>query len=504
MTGAAETLLCFEGVTKQFSGVVVVDDVTLDVHGGRILALLGANGAGKSTLIKMLAGVYPRDGGRILFRGRDVDEAGGRSKLAFIHQDLGLIDWMTVGENMAFSIGFGRRGFLIDWKAVRRRSLEALEIVGGGIDPATRVFDLPRTEKSLLAIARALALNAELIVLDEPTASLPADAVERLFGVLRGLRERGVGMIYVTHRLDEVTRLADDVAVMRNGRLVAHSAVKDTTERETVHAIVGHAPLDIAPPAPAPADRPVAVGIEGVRIGDVGPVSIRVHAGEVVGLAGLRGAGQELVGRALAGVTRAEAGVITLVGEPYAPGSPAQATAKGVGFVTSNREEEGLARGLSVRENLFLNPAVRGRGAFSLRSGGWERRLAHDVIARYGVRPPDSERPIETLSGGNQQKVILARWLDLHGTVLVLEEPTMGVDVGAKADIYALVALAAEAGTAVVVVSTDFEEVAKVCARSYVFNRGEIAAELAGDAQTAASITAAASGTRAASQGVPA
>jgi ribose transport system ATP-binding protein len=503
MTPAAETLLRFEGVSKQFNGVVVVDDVTLDVHAGRILALLGANGAGKSTLIKMLAGVYPRDGGRILFRGRDVDGPGGRSGLAFIHQDLGLIDWMTVGENMAFSIKFKRRGPFVDWKAVRRTSLEALEIVGGGIDPATRVFDLPRTEKSLLAIARALALNAEVIVLDEPTASLPADAVERLFGVLRGLRERGVGMIYVTHRLDEVTRLADDVAVMRNGALVANSAVKDTTERDVVHAIVGRAPLDVAPPAPAPADRPFAVAAEGARMGDVGPVSISVHVGEVVGLAGLRGAGHELVGRVLAGVTRTEAGSLRLGDQPYAPTSPTQATVAGVGFVTSNREEEGLARGLAVRENLFLNPAVRGRGAFSFRSSGWEKRLARDVVARYGVRPSDPERPVETLSGGNQQKVILARWLDLHGKLLVLEEPTMGVDVGAKADIYALIAEAAVAGTAVVVVSTDFEEVAKICARSYVFNRGEIVAELAGDAQTAATITAAASGTRA-SQGVPA
>jgi ribose transport system ATP-binding protein len=491
-----EPLLRFEGVGKQFNGVVVVDDVTLDVPPGRILALLGANGAGKSTLIKMLAGVYPRDGGRILFRGRDVDAPGGRSRIAFIHQELGLIEWMTVAENMAFSGGFARRGPFIDWKAARRRAAEALEIVGGGIDPEQRIFDLPRTEKSLLAIARALALEAEVIVLDEPTASLPSDAVERLFDVLRGLRARGVGMIYVTHRLDEVTRLADDVAVMRNGRLVFDSAVADTTERDIVHAIVGRAPLGVTAPAPVPADRRVVVRFDGIRIADVGPVSLEVREGDVVGLAGLRGAGHELVGRSLLGLVHPDAGRIELDGREHTPQNPVDAVASGVGFVTSNREEEGLARGLAVRENLFLNPGARGRGTFQLRSTGEERREARDVVARYGVRPTDPERPIETLSGGNQQKVILARWLDLDRHVLVLEEPTMGVDVGAKADIYALIGEATAHGTAVLVISTDFEEVAKVCSHAFVFNRGRVVAELGGLTQTVANIVAAASGTQ--------
>jgi ribose transport system ATP-binding protein len=491
----AEPVLRFEHVTKQFAGVVVVDDVSLDLHEGSILALLGANGAGKSTLIKMLARVYERDGGRILYRGHPIEDPAATDRIAFIHQDLGLIEWMTVAENMALAYGFARRRGLIDWKAVGRRSSEALRVVGGGINPEARVFDLPRTEKSLLAIARALALEADVIVLDEPTASLPSDAVTRLFGVLETLRARGVAMMYVTHRLDEVSRLADRVAVMRNGRLVGDSPVAGTTEREIVHLIVGRAPLNIARPDPVAVGAPVAATLDGIRIADVGPVDLRIAAGEVVGLAGLRGAGQELIGRALLGIVRPTGGRMEVAGAPFAPNGPVAAVSGGVGFVTSNREDEGLARGLSVRENLYINPRLRGRQVLSLGTSGAERSAARGVIGRYGIVPADPERPVETLSGGNQQKVILARWLDLSGPLLVLEEPTMGVDVGAKADIYALVREAAAKGTAVVVVSTDFEEIARICGRSLVFNRGRVTAELGGDALTVPALVDAASST---------
>ena len=481
MTGAAP-LLSFQDVTKQFSGTVVVDHVSFVVEGGSILALLGGNGAGKSTLIKMLAGVYTRDGGRILHRGRDVDEPGARSRLAFIHQDLGLIDWMTVAENMAFSYGFGRKTGFIDWRSVRGRAVEALLAVGGGIDPESRIFDLPRTEKSLVAIARALALNAEVLVLDEPTASLPSDDVDRLFGVLRDLRSKGVGMIYVTHRLDEVFRVSDHVAVMRNGRLVGIGPTSGMTEAGVVEMIVGRE-LEKLHQIEKESEREeagpeVAITLEDVVIGDVGPVDLSINAGEIVGLTGLRGAGQELVGRAMAGIQAIDDGHIRVRGMDHTPHGSTDAVNSGVAFVTSNREAEGLARGMNVAENLFINPSVRGRGLFSLASSRSERTAAISIIERYGVRPPDPDRLVDTLSGGNQQKVILARWLDVPGKLLVLEEPTMGVDVGAKVDIYVLLQQAAAAGKAVVVVSNDFEEIVEVCTRAVVFNRGRVVREL--------------------------
>lgn len=485
-------LLSFRGVSKRFGDTVVVDRVSFDVGAGRIVALLGQNGAGKSTLIKMLAGVYPRDAGEILHRGQDVDRPDGRSNLAFIHQDLGLIEWMTVAENMALGYGYQRDRGLIRWRAVRERARQALELVGGGIDPRTRVFDLPRTEKSLVAIARALVLDADVLVLDEPTASLPKDDVGRLFSVLDDLRRRGVGMIYVTHRLDEVFELADDVVVMRNGRLVASTPVAQTSETAVVGQIVGGAVAQVSAAAP-PADGPVALQLADVVVADVGPCSLAIHAGEIVGLAGLRSAGQELVGRALCGIARIDGGAIALAGARFAPSSPGDAVRRGVAFVTGNRESEGAAHGLSVRENVFLNPGAQGRRLHHLLGRRAEQRAAAEVVRRYGVQPADPERAVDTLSGGNQQKVILARWLDTGSAVLVLEEPTMGVDVGAKAEIYKLMAEAARSGAAVIVVSSDFHEVAMVCTRAVVFNRGRVVDSLQGERLSAHALVDAAS-----------
>jgi ribose transport system ATP-binding protein len=477
-------LLRVEGLVKSFHGNRAVDDVSFDVPAGRIVALLGENGAGKSTVIKMLAGVYQRDAGRILFEGEDL---AARHAISFIHQDLGLVEWMTVAENIALVAGFpaGTRR-PISWKAVRRLAEQTLALIGGGIDPDTRVFDLPRTERSLLAIARALHGGSRLLVLDEPTASLPAADVERLFVVLRRLREQGVGMIYVSHRLDEIFQIADDVVVMRNGRVVGAAPTGTFTPGELVHLIVGR---ETSIGAPAEVGERVRLALRAVHAGDVGPVDLQVRAGEVVGLVGLRGAGQEEVGRAVAGVVPVTDGEMTLDGTAYAPRHTGMAVRAGVGFATSNRESDGIAAGLTVRENLFLNPAVWGRQ--SVRA---ERVRAAELVREFDVRPADPERPIETLSGGNQQKVIIARWFGVGRAVAVLEEPTMGVDVGAKSDIYALLRQACERGTAALVVSTDLEEVAAICHRAIVFERGKVCRELSGPDLTVSALIAAASG----------
>ena len=487
-------LLEVKGLVKAFHGNRVVDDVSFTLDAGKIVALLGENGAGKSTLIKMLAGVYRKDGGQFLLEGRDLEEAGVRQRISFIHQDLGLVDWMTVGENMALSLGFPRRGGrlgLVDWPAVEHQAAQALALVGGGIDPATRVFDLPRTEKALVAIARALVTQPALLVLDEPTASLPAADVQRLFTVVRDLATRGVGMIYVSHRLDEVYDIADSVVVMRNGVKVGDAPVSHVPPAQLVELIVGHTTRAISRGETGDAVR---LELDGLVAGDVGPVDLTVRRGEVVGLVGLRGAGQAEVGRAVAGAVRATGGRMRLDGAVYAPRSTTDAVTDGVGFATSNRETEGVAAGLSVRENLFLNPGVWGRRLRSLSTQRAERVRARELVARFGVRPADPEVAADTLSGGNQQKVVLARWFGVGRKVVVLEEPTMGVDVGAKADIYALLTEAGAAGTAAIVVSTDVEEVAAICHRALVFGRGRVTAELSGADLTVAGLVAAASG----------
>jgi len=472
----SEPLLRFRGIVKRFGGTLAVDQVDLDVYGGSIMALLGENGAGKSTLIKCLAGIHKNDAGEIRMHGRRVDGSAESFPISFIHQDLGLLDWMTVAENIAMTTGYVRRLGLVDWRATERKAAEVLELVGGGINPRARIFNLSRTEKSLVAIARALAVDAELLILDEPTASLPEADVARLFEVLEQLRDRGVGMIYISHRLDEVFRLADRVAVMRDGKMIGTRNVAETNEEELVLMIVGRPPSEVYMRASSSTAKPV-LELRDVWIDEIGPLSFQVKAGEMVGLAGLRGAGQEVTGRALFGLEPISEGQILLNGQPPALQSPRHAIKSGIGFVSGNRQEESLGMSLLVRENLFINPAVLGRKLTDFQLTQRERNQALFLVAKFGVQPPDTEREVYTLSGGNQQKVVMARWLNIGAKLLILEEPTQGVDVGAKAEIYSLINEALAAGLAVLVVSTDFEEIANICHRALVFNRGRIIAE---------------------------
>ena len=473
----AGELLEVRGVFKSFGGTEALADVGMTLNAGEILALLGENGAGKSTLIKILAGVYTLDAGAIRFRGVDVAHALRRLPIAFIHQDLGLIDWMTVAENICMTLGFPRRLGLIDQDAARRRAARALDALGADIDPDTRIQNLSRTEKSLVAIARALAAEPEILVLDEPTASLPADEVSRLFSALRRLRARGVAMIYVSHRLDEVFEIADRMIVLRDGRVAGEREVAKTTPDETILLIVGREPSQVFRRPPERHGSP-RLALQSVMVAEVGPIECEIHSGEIVGLVGLRGAGQESVGRALFGVAPVTGGRVLIDGRPVAVSSPRQSMALGINLVCADRVGESIMPNLSVRENLFLNPVAAGLSLFSFISPARENRAARERGVQLGLRPNDPTLPIEFLSGGNQQKVVVGRWLHLNAKIYVFEDPTAGVDVGAKAEIYRLFDVALQAGAAIVIVSTDFEEVAKVCHRALIFDRGQVVAEL--------------------------
>jgi ribose transport system ATP-binding protein len=460
-----QPLLRFEHVTKQFGGTLAVNDVTFDLFSHEVLALLGGNGAGKSTLIKMLAGVHAPSAGEIFFQGRPVSHFGGKPPIAFIHQDLGLIEWMTVAENLALGLGFPRRAGMIDWKKVLKQADQALQRIGGGISPKTRINRLSRTERSLVAIARALAANAELLVLDEPTSSLTAADVDRLFVVLDGLRSRGIGMLYVSHRLDEIFRLTDRSAVMRDGNLVAVFRTRDATPQEVVTWIVGHKLTDIYPRAPLPFPGEPMLETRDLSLSHLAPVSFRLERGEV----------------------RLEGHLVSFA-------SPRAAMAAGVGFVSSNRQVESLAMNLSVRENFFLNPDNRHLHWYQPIHPAREKAEAEVWVGRYDVRPRAPEQAMETLSGGNQQKVVIGRWLEFASKVLILEEPTVGIDVGSKAEIYAFLVEVLKRGISVLMISTDFEEVANICHRALVFNRGHIVADIPQEQLTVAQILHAAAG----------
>lgn len=472
--------LLFDRIVKVFGGTQALKGVSLKVERGEIVALLGENGAGKSTLIKVLGGIHRADEGGVFIDGvpyaHEAGKAGGQ-KVAFIHQDLGLIEWMSVAENIALSLGYVKKGRRIDWTATEAAADKALSLVEADFSATARVSSLTRTQKSLVAIARALAADCDYLVLDEPTASLPADEVERLFAALRPLKARGVGMIYVSHRLDEIFRIADRVAVLRDGQLVGMRAIEHTTPEELVGLIVGRKAREIARPAVLSGSS--ILKVEGLATGAVGPVNFEIRRGELLGLAGLSGAGHEDVGRALFGLIP-HSGSILLNGMKPDLRNAGAAMRSGIGLVARDRVAESVAPGLTIRENAFINPAATGRRLMSFLSPRAEDEIAHGLGRRVGLSPNDPTLAIEALSGGNQQKVVVGRWLDSGRQLLITEDPTAGVDVGAKAEIYHLLFEALASGMGVLVVSTDFEETANICHRAIVFSRGLPVAELSG------------------------
>ena len=472
-----EAILSLCGIHKSFGGSHALRDVGFDLHRGEVLAMLGENGAGKSTLIKILAGIHARDEGEILFEGRPVKRMTNLP-IAFIHQDLGLVEWMTIAENIALTRGFDRRFGLISWARSRATAIRALRSIGVDIDPETRVRSLGRTEQSLVAIARAITTSAAIVVMDEPTASLPADEVARLFEAVRSMRAQGVAVIYVSHRLEEIFAIADRVVVLRDGLLVGDRAITQTNPDQLVRLIVGSAVKPVNR-APVESTRQRVWELVGAVAGDVGPASFSVEPGELLGLTGLRGAGQETIGRAMFGLVPFSSGSCLLNGKETVIEGPADAIAKGIRFASGDRRAESVIQGFSVAENMFLNPCIKQKSVLSPISPRGEYQAARRLGGFLQLSPNDPTCPVENLSGGNQQKVVVGRWLDLAGKLLILEDPTAGVDIGAKGEIYRLLFEALKTGLSIVVVSTDFVEVAAICHRALVFSRGTIVAELA-------------------------
>ena len=490
---ASDEGLLFDDVKKSFGGTQALKGVSLRVARGEIVALLGENGAGKSTLIKTLGGIHRPDTGGVSIDGapyhHEAGTAGGQ-KVAFIHQDLGLIAWMSVAENIALALGYARRGRTIDWTATEAAADRALALVDADFPATMRISSLTRTQKSLVAIARALAAECDFLVLDEPTASLPADEVERLFAALRPLKAKGVGMIYVSHRLDEIFRIADRVAVLRDGQMVGMRAIDETTPEELVSLIVGRKAREIN--RPEVLEGPAILQVRGLATPQVGPVSFDIRRGELLGLAGLRGAGHEDIGRALFGVIRHK-GTVTLNGTEPNLTTAQTAMASGIGLVSRDRVGESVAPGMTIRENAFVNPSATGRRLLSFMRPRREEDMARAIGTRVGLSPNDPTLTIEALSGGNQQKVVVGRWLDSGRRLLITEDPTAGVDVGAKAEIYHLLYEALASGMGVLIVSTDFEEIANICHRAIVFSRGLPVAELTGVALSTETLIQAAS-----------
>jgi ribose transport system ATP-binding protein len=465
-------LLSCEKICKSFGATRALDSFSMTVLPGQIHALIGENGAGKSTFIKILAGIYKEDKGTIRF----VANEGGRANIAFIHQDLGLIPSMTVAENIVLGDDYPRRARLVDWTGVETAAKAALDMLGVHFDPRSEVADLTLAERALVAIARALRRNARLLVLDEPTATLPGRDVELLFEALRHLAEQGIGIIYVSHRLREVLTIANHVTVVRDGHLFHSGPTNGLTEADLISFMSGKSSADRPRSSDSSRRNEPILTLKSVTTPqNLRGVDLVVGKGEIVGCVGLRGAGQEDLAKLLFGLMKSD-GEILLEGRSYAARNPERAMRQGVVLISGDRTET-TAGTMNLVENLFLNPRTSSLPSF-FRSLRRERQVALEAIREYGVRPANADALISNLSGGNAQKLIVARGFDAGPKLVVLDEPTAGVDMPTRHAMYALMRRKADEGVGFLLTSSDHDEVAAVCDRIYVIANGRVAMEL--------------------------
>ena len=499
MTGAA-LLFRMEGVSKRYGGVRALEAADLDVTAGRIHAILGENGAGKSTLIKVMAGVVAPDEGRMMLDGREVSfaspAAANQAGIVCIFQELSLIPDLSVADNIVIS-NPPRRFGMIDRGKQRQIAEQALANAGAeDIHPSALVKDLPLSRRQVVEIAKALARNPRILILDEATSALTAADVSKIFVVLKRLRAEGLALLYISHRMHEIAELADDCSVFRNGQKVATYIAGSKTNNEVVELMIGREYKNVFPPKPVELPSAVAPVLQARNLswtGRLKDISLSVKPGEIVGLGGLDGQGQRELLLALFGVLRGCSGEVLIDGSPVAISSPSAAKSAKVGMalIPEDRKTEGLMLPMTVRANLSFAALDR------ISSGGIinraaELRLIDEMIKLLGIRTAGVDIPVGSLSGGNQQKVVIAKWLMNQPRIILLNDPTRGIDVGTKQEMYVLLRKLADAGAAILFYSTDYDELIGCCNRVLVLYDGAIKRELAGAAITEKALIASA------------
>ncbi|MBH0239795.1 sugar ABC transporter ATP-binding protein [Methylobrevis albus] len=477
---AEEPLLRLEGVTKRFGATLALDDVRFDLRAGEVHALMGENGAGKSTLMKILAGNIDRDAGRIVMDGREIEIRSPRDArshgIAIIHQELNTVPFMTVAENLALGNEPRTALGLLDRRRMMADAREKLARIHADIDPARPLGSLSVGLQQMVEIARAASEEARVLVLDEPTAALSRSEALELYRIISQMRAAGVGLVYISHRMEEVWQLADRVTVFRDGTYVGTGRMGAITPTVVVRMMVGRAMGDLYDHAPrAPGD--VMLEVRGLCDDRVGPVDLAVRAGEVVAMAGLIGSGRTEVGRLIFGADPRSGGTVRIAGRDSAPADPFGAIADGIGMVPEDRKDQGLFLEHSVEDNIAISSLDRFVTAGVVRRGE-ARSAVTRQMERLRLRLSALALPVRALSGGNQQKAALARWLLRDSRVLILDEPTRGVDIGAKREIYELIDELARAGKAILVISSDLPEAIGISDRLLVMRAGRIVHEL--------------------------
>jgi ribose transport system ATP-binding protein len=476
------SLLEMRGITKRFPGVVALDGVDFELEKGEVHVLLGENGAGKSTLIKMLSGAYQPDEGEILLNGEPVSISSATDAqergISTIYQEFNLVPQLTVAENI-FLGRQPRRFGVVDRRKMQEEARKLLERMKVLVDPSALISNLGVAQKQMVEIAKALSLNARILIMDEPTASLSGQEVERLFEIVRGLKEEEVGVIFISHHLEEVAEIGDRVTVLRDGKMVDRVPAS-TDHREFVRMMVGRSIEDQFPRRQSEVGE-VLLEVKNLsREGILEDVSFEVRAGEVVGMAGIVGAGRTELARAIFGADPIDSGEVWMRGERMRLGEPREAKDRSIGFVTEDRQGQGVVPPLSVAENLGLASLEQNVRA-GLVDRGEQRKRAGKMVEDLNIRTPGLEQEVRYLSGGNQQKVVIGKWLLAGSQVLIMDEPTRGIDVGAKVEIYELMNELTENGAGILMISSDLPEILGMSDRILVMSSGRITGELLAD-----------------------
>ncbi|MEQ6897400.1 sugar ABC transporter ATP-binding protein [Microbacterium sp. KR10-403] len=480
----SETLLLeAEGVSKGFPGVKALDDVHFTLRHGEVLALVGENGAGKSTLMKLLAGIYTPDAGRFRLNGEELHVAGPRDAqeqgIAIIHQEFNLMTDLTVAQNIFIGRERASGGVFLNDRALNRRAQKLFDDLGLALDPAERVENLTVARQQMVEIAKALSFDAKVLIMDEPTAALNDAEVDVLFQLIERFRSTEHGVIYISHRMQELERISDRITVLRDGRYVGTVDTAATSQREVISMMVGRTIQGEARPAASGHDGEIALAVEGLSTKHLlRDVSFEVRKGEIFGFAGLMGAGRTEVARAVVGADRKTTGVIRVHGAEVSISSPAEAARHGIGYLSEDRKQLGVLLERSVRENIALSAL-----SDDFSAGGFVRerhieQVGREYVDKLRIKTPSTAQLVQNLSGGNQQKVVIAKWLVKDCDILIFDEPTRGIDVGAKEEIYGLLRELAASGKAIVMISSELPEVLRLADRIAVMAEGRLTAVL--------------------------
>ncbi len=486
----AEPLLEMSGIVKDFPGVHALIDCHFDLFPGEVHALVGENGAGKSTFMNILDGVYKRDAGVIRFKGSEVEipntATAQRLGISMIHQELNLMPHLTVAQNIF--IGREPRGrvpFMLDDRALNDSAAALFEKLRLHLDPRKRVSALSVAQQQMVEIAKALSFNASILIMDEPTAALTDKEIDELFRITRQLRSEGVGIVHISHRLQELKQISDRVTVMRDGRVIDTIPTPDATIDKIISMMVGRTIFEAAPEVPEHTNPEVVLEVRNLNRGHViRDVSFSVHRGEIVGIAGLVGAGRTEVARAVFGADPVDSGEVFVHGKRVRIQSPTDAVRNGIGYLSEDRKRYGLALGLSVETNIVLASLRRFLSPFGVVRTVLTRAAADSQVKSLAIKTPSLSQKVRNLSGGTQQKVVVGKWLTADTEILIFDEPTRGIDVGAKSEIYHLLNTLAHEGKAIVMISSDLPEILRMSHRIVVMCEGRVTGELTAEEAT--------------------